>query len=186
VRGEAGRGAELDLGEEAGRDGEQREEGSREESDALKEKLKNSMDAFRTKLEERIDEDVEGYKTAINIFTKQLEKLGKVERDSALQKTLCSFGKSVTEPLSQGKRKKLGRINVQVTARSRRRFKLRGSRMAIMGAPTKSQSLKRQLEVDDDEETVRHKLPTLKKMKPKQTHSLQNDVAKNRRASKKH
>ena len=129
---------------------------------------------------------MEGYNTAINIFSKQLNKLEKVKSDSALQKTLCSFGKSLTEPLSQGKRKKLGRIPVQVTARSRRKFKLRGSRMAIMGAPTKSQAVKRQLQVDDDEETVRHKLPKLKKMKTKQTHSLQHAVEKNQRVSKKH
>ena len=161
-------------------------ENKSEQIKALKEKLKKSMEAFRTNLETRIDEDIEGYNTAINIFSKQLNKLEKVKSDSALQKTLCSFGKSLTEPLSQGKRKKLGRIPVQVTARSRRKFKLRGSRMAIMGAPTKSQAVKRQLQVDDDEETVRHKLPKLKKMKTKQTHSLQHAVEKNQRVSKKH
>ena len=92
----------------------------------------------------------------------------------------------MTAPLSLGKKKKLGLIPVQVTARSRRKFKLRGSRSAIMGAPTKSQAVKRQLESNEDEEIVRHKLPALKKKKTKQHHSLQNDVSLSRRSSKKH
>ena len=161
-------------------------EDKNQQLEALKEKLQNSMETFRTEINLIIEGDMEGYKTAIDIFSIQLEKLGKVKRDSALQKTLCSFGKSVTEPLGQGKKKKLGRIPVQVTAQSRRKFRLRGSRMAIMGFPTKSQAVKRQLEVEDNDETLRHKLPKVKKKKTKQIHSLKIDVEKNQRCSKKH
>ena len=148
--------------------------------------MRTALSEFTGKIESRIDHDFHGYKSSINIFTKQLEKLNKVERDSALHKTLCSFGKSVTESLSQGKKKKLGKIPVQVTARSRRVYKLRGSRTAIMGAPTKSQALKRQLNITDEEEIVRHKVQSLKRPKKKQKHSLENDVNLNRRSSKKH
>ena len=191
--GEEGVGLDEGAGQQECEEGQRSEdnevcpnEDNSSQLEALKEKLQNSMETFRAEINLRIEGDIEGYKTAIEVFSRQLEKLGKVKRDSALQKTLCSFGKSVTESLSQGKKKKLGRIPVQVTARSRRTFRLRGSRMAIMGAPTKTQAVKRQLEVDDKDETLRHILPKLKKKKTKQKHSLKTDVEKNQRCSKKH
>ena len=189
-----GTGQEEGLGEQE--EGNQQEmdivsegeskDNDEKETNALKSKLRKAIEAFTENIEMRIDNDFLGYKTSINTFTKQLEKLQNVKKDSALQKTLCSFGKTVTEPLSQGKRKKLGIIPVQVTAKSRRIYKLRGSRTAIMGAPTKSQALKRQLNITDEDEIVRHKVPTLKRPKQKQKHSLENDVGLNRRSSKKH
>ena len=50
--------------------------------------------------------------------------------NSALQKALHNFGETQTESLRGGRRKKGSKIPVQMTARARRRFKIRGSRVA--------------------------------------------------------
>ena len=89
------------------------------------------------------------------------------------------------------KRKKIGLIPVQATARSRRMFKLRGSRNAVQGRPRQATRLAVQLAVGEDDETdggvVRHKLPTKKKRShPGEENSLQSAVKANRKASKKH
>ena len=88
------------------------------------------------------------------------------------------------------KRKKSGMIPVQATAKSRRLFKLRGSRSAIQGRPRLAQRLVVQLAVDDDDldgGEVRHKLPSKKKrLCPSSEHNLNNVVKANRRPSKKH
>ena len=126
-------------GEEIDGTGKEHSEGQTEmHKIALKEKLRKSIESFTKNLESRIDNNLDGYEASVNTFVKQLSKLEKVKSDSALQKTLCTFGKSLTEPLSKGKKKKLGLIPMQITALSRRKFKLRGSRSAIMGAPTKN------------------------------------------------
>ena len=81
-------------------------------------------------------------------------------------------------------------IPVQATAKSRRLFKLRGSRSAIQGRPRLAQRLVVQLAVDDDDldgGEVRHKLPSKKKrLCPSSEHNLNNAVKANRRPSKKH
>ena len=88
------------------------------------------------------------------------------------------------------KKKKAGIIPVQATAKSRRLYKMRGSRSSVQGRPRAAQRLSVQLAVDDgelDEGEVRHKLPT-KKMRlcPSSDHNLDNAVEANRRQSKKH
>ena len=81
---------------------------------------------------------------------------------------------------------------MQATARSRRLYKLRGSRSAVQGRPRLGTRLAVQLAVGEDDDTdggiVRHKLPSGKKKRarPGAEHSLNNAVEANRRASKKH
>ena len=92
---------------------------------------------------------------------------------------------------STKKRKRVGIIPVQATAKSRRMFKLRGSRSAIQGRPRKEQRLAVQLTVGEDDDSdggvVRHKLPHKKqRAAPGAGHSLMESVSANRRASKKH
>ena len=89
------------------------------------------------------------------------------------------------------KRKKIGLIPVQATARSRRLFKMRGSRSAVQGRPRQATRLVVQMAVGEDDDTdggiVRHKLPNKKKRShPGSEHSLQAAVKANRKASKKH
>ena len=47
----------------------------------------------------RIDHDSVGYSKAVAIFEKTVDKLPSTV-DSALQKSLCSFGKSITQVMS--------------------------------------------------------------------------------------
>jgi hypothetical protein len=82
---------------------------------------------------------------------------------------------------------------VQSTAKSRRMFKMRGSRSAVQGRPRKGQTLAVQLTVgvgeDDDSDggVVRHRLPSKKqKTGGGAGHSLMDSVIANRRPSKKH
>ena len=89
------------------------------------------------------------------------------------------------------KKKKIGLIPVQATARSRRLYKLRGSRSAVQGRPRLTDRLIVQLAVGEDEDTdggiLRHKLPGRKQRSHKGgEHSLMAAVLANRRASKKH
>ena len=79
---------------------------------------------------------------------------------------------------------------MQATAKSRRVYKLRGSRSAIQGRPRLAQRLCVQLAINDDDldsGEVRHKLPTKKRrLCPGADHNLSAAVDSNRRASKKH
>ena len=82
-------------------------------------------------------------------------------------------------------------IPVQATSRSRRLFKLRGSRSALQGRPRQATRLAVQMAVGEDDETdggvVRHKLPSKKKRShPGAEHNLMSAVKANRKASKKH
>ena len=64
-------------------------------------------------------------------------------------------------------------IPVQATAKSRRLFKLRGSRSAIQGRPRLAQRLVVQLAVDDDDldgGEVRHKSLKMKRLCPSYEH----------------
>ena len=88
------------------------------------------------------------------------------------------------------KRKHMVIIGVQATAKSRRVYKMRGSRLAIQGRPRRVEKLAVQLAVgddDDDEDAgiVRHKLPA-KKVKSGHSHSLNDAVLANKRPVKKH
>ena len=80
---------------------------------------------------------------------------------------------------------------MQATAKSRRLYKLRGSRSAVQGRPRQVHRLAVQLAVGGDDETdggiVRHKLPSKKKKTSGGAgHSLIDSIRTNRRASKKH
>ena len=155
--------------------------------EAVQLKFKEALEVLNKTIEDRVSGDVKGFEKSVNSFASQVQKISKIKSDSALHKVLFNFGKSATQAISLGKRKKLGRIPVQVTARSRRVFKIRGKRPAKAGAPTKQQALKRQLEVTEEEEILRHKLPgPSKKSKKKQVHKLSKAVEENRSASKKH
>lgn len=76
-----------------------------------------------------------------------------------------------------------------MTAKSRRLYKMRGSRTAVQGRPRHGQRLVVQLTVgegdDEDGGIVRHKLPT-KKQKKGAGHSLVSAVEANKRSVKKH
>ena len=88
------------------------------------------------------------------------------------------------------KKKKIGIIPVQATAKRRRLYKMRGNRSAVQGRPRLAQRLSVQLAVDDDDldgGVVRHKLPTKKQRTcPSSSHNLDQAVTDNRRPSKKH
>ena len=73
---------------------------------------------------------------------------------------------------------------MQATSRSRRLFKLRGSRSALQGRPRQATRLAVQMA---DGGVVRHKLPSKKKRShPGAEHNLMSAVNANRKASKKH
>ena len=100
---------------------------------------------------------------------------------------MCTFGATFTQAISVTKRKKGQYINVQATSRSRRAIKLRGSREAFFGAPTKRQQLRVQMLVNDKDDVVEHKLPgKSKKKKKKHPHDLMLSVQAVRAAERKH
>ena len=98
----------------------------RDKIEALKCKMKEALAKLDEKVCQRIDQDTAGYEKALDIFTKQIERLP-AKTDSALQNSLCTFGATFTEALSVTKRKKGNYINVQATAKSRRAIPIRGS-----------------------------------------------------------
>ena len=70
-----------------------------------------------------------GYEKALKSLENHLSRFPKTN-DAALQKALHNFGETQTESLRGGRRKKSTMIPVQVTSRSRRKYKIRGSRVA--------------------------------------------------------
>ena len=76
-------------------------------------------------------------------------------------------------------------IPVQVTARSRRKYTMRGSRVAQSGAPRKENGLTRQLVVGEEEDVVYYKLPGAKKKQKKGKHDIMYAVDNVRGAEKK-
>ena len=64
----------------------------------VKTKVTAVIDQLKDRLISSIDSDPSGYMKSIKIFEKQLQKLP--SSDSALQKTLCSFGKEATQVFS--------------------------------------------------------------------------------------
>ena len=89
-----------------------------------------------------------------------------------------------------GRRKNIGLIPVQATARSRRLYKMRGRRPALQGRPRLGSRLAVQLLVEDDGDgdagIVRHKLPGKQTQKKGAGHSLSSSVLANKRCAKKH
>jgi hypothetical protein len=99
---------------------------------------------------------------------------------------LFSFAKDFVQTIRKGKRKSM-KIPVQSTAKSRRTIKHRGRGPSIAGRPTKNQRLRMQLQVLEDEDFVRHSIPSAKsKKKKKKPHSLAEAVAANRTGERKH
>ena len=159
---------------------------SEEKVEALKNKLKQTLDMLQGKICQRIGNDIAGYEKALKTFEKHVERLP-TTTDSALQKSLCTFGETSIQALSVRKRKKGKYINVQATSKSRRAIQLRGSRAAYFGAPTKSQQLRAQMCVTETDDVFGYKLPgKSKKKKKKHPHDLMKSVAAGRAAEKKH
>jgi hypothetical protein len=96
------------------------------------------------------------------------------------------FAKDVVSAVKKGRRKNAGNIPVQNTAKSRKRIKHRGAGPSQQGRPTKDQTLRLQLFVDEEEEIVAHHIPNRKQKKTKHSHSLAAAVAANRATEKKH
>ena len=134
----------------------------------------------------RIPHDITGYEKALNVLEKHVGGMP-FTNDAAIEKALCTFGQNETAAVSVRKRKKSSLIPVQVTARSRRKYTLRGSRSAIQGAPRKETRLKQQLVIDSAErEVLYHKLPSGRKKKKNNPHNLMESVAANRGLERKH
>ena len=69
---------------------------SENDDEDVRAKLKRALDKLAEKINNRIDYDLSGYNKAVAIFEKTVDKLP-CSVDSALQKSLCSFGKSITQ-----------------------------------------------------------------------------------------
>ena len=122
---------------------------------------------------------------AINAFVKTSNRIIK-GKDACLQKALFTFGKEIVQPAQKRKRKNSGKIPVQSTAKSRRKIKHRGAGPSIQGRPTAAQTLRLQLDVQEEDEIVSHKIPSSKKKEKSNPHSLAAAVAANRAEEKKH
>ena len=101
-------------------------------------------------------------------------------QQTALQKALCTFGQESFAPVRMSKQKKARMIPVQVTARSRRKYTMRGSRVA----QRIENGLTRQLVVGEEEDVVYYKLPGAKKKQKKNKHDIIDAVDNVRGAEK--
>ena len=117
---------EIDQNRESG-DGIEQDPSER--IDKAKSKLDSLLRSINEMYSERIPHDVDGYEKAIRTLENHLNRFPSTN-DAALQKALHNFGETQTESLRGGRRKKGSKIPVQMTARARRRFKIRGSRVA--------------------------------------------------------
>lgn len=154
--------------------------------EAAQAKFENVMERVKNMVISRIPHDIAGYEKALNVFEKHVGGMPS-NNDAAIEKALCTFGQNETAAVSVRKRKKSSFIPVQVTARSRRKYTLRGSRTAIQGAPRKENRLKKQLVIDsDDNEVLYHKLPSGRKKKKNNPHNLMESVDANRGLERKH
>ena len=91
---------------------------------------------------------------------------------------------------SVGRKKTVGLIPVQSTAKARRLYKMRGRRLALQGRPRLGSRLASQLVLGDGEDDeggiLRHKLPSGKQSKKNGArHNLCSAVLANKRSSKK-
>ena len=159
------------------------------ETEDVQTRLERVLSKLQAKIEPRIGGDPVGYMKALDYFEKNIDRLP-CSVDAALQKSLTEFGKSVNLTSRVLKRKKVGLIPVQATAKSRRVYKLRRSRSAITGRPRRAQKLAVQMNVDDNEEAggvLRHKLPHKKRKVSKgNIHNLMSAVSEGRGPNKKH
>ena len=147
--------------------------------------LEIAVSKIVTSVEHRFENDPKNFTKAIKSFVKKEERII-TANDACLQKALFTFSHEYFAPASRGRRKKGSRIPVQVTARSHRKIKHRGSGPSIPGRPTNKQSLRPQMQVYEDEDFVAHSIPSRSKTKRKQPHSLASAVASNRASAKKH
>ena len=121
------------------------------------------------------------FEKCLSKFSKQVEKVVAMKNVESKKKHLYAFGTEATQK-SHGKKKTGQRINVQVTALSRRKYKSYGRSVAHRGRrPARSQ-----LYVSDDSESVLHSLPQPTPKKRKLKHSLKDAIASNVAGSKKH
>ena len=142
-----------------------------------------AVDAFKSKVSSSYAKD---WKRGIKSFTKNLVKLTKGNINT-LKQSLFKIGKDVTNPKKSGKKKKNGKlIPIQVTAKSRRRYKHRGRVVGVLGRRPKDQEQRNQLIVTSNEDNVYHTLPSQKKSKKRDPHSLKHSVNQNKPAPKKH
>ena len=148
-------------------------------------KLDSVLFKLQSILSDRIEHDPKGYKKSLSIFEKHLDRMPKMN-DTTLQKALCTFGQESFAPVRMSKQKKARMIPIQVTARSRRKYTMRGSRVAQGGAPRKENGLTRQLVVGEEEDVVYYKLPGAKKKQKKNKHDIMDAVDNVREAEKKH
>ena len=72
------------------------EEGTEVETEIAQTKLKNVLAKLINKIMPRIGEDPVGYNKSLDILEKTVDSLPATV-DSALQKCLCTFGKTVTQ-----------------------------------------------------------------------------------------
>ena len=70
--------------------------GEQVDPEAVKQKVEYVLKRLRDKLLARIDQDPAGYNKALDVFGKTVDKLP-ATIDSALPKSLCAFGKTVTQ-----------------------------------------------------------------------------------------
>ena len=145
--------------------------------------LKKSIFCLIYKIENRFGQEKLQFRKAISAFIKQCNLLSE-SHDARIQKALFTFAKD--NVWKKGKKKNAGQIPVQNSAKSRRRIKHRGSGPSQSGRPTNEQSLRIQLQVEEEEDIVSHSQPSRKKSKPKHPHSIAAAVAANRAAEKKH
>ena len=141
------------------------------------------MDAFKDKIKNVYNSKL---KKGVKFFTKKIQKMTK-QAETNLEKSLFDIGKEISKPKNNLKKKKIGKlIPVQVTAKSRREYKHRGRVVGQMGRRPKDQEKRKQMVINDQNESVYHTLPKQKVSKTKQLHSLMDAVDKNRPGSKKH
>ena len=157
---------------------------NREEKEQVLESLRDAVSNIVEKVDDRFEEDEVTYTKAVKTFVKKTAKLVSAN-DATFQKALFTFAQDFVTSARKGKRKKSLKIPVQTTARSRRRFKHRGTGPSILGRPTKPQSLKVQLQVTEDQDYVAHQIPS-NRTKRKKPHSLAASVAANRASERKH
>jgi hypothetical protein len=127
-------------------------------------------------VEDRFQEDAVTYTKTVKTFVKKTTKLVS-STDATFQKALLTFAQESKD--SCAKCRNITKIP------SRRRFKHRCNGPSILGRPTKPQSLKVQLQVNEDQDYVAYQIPS-NRTKRKKPHNLAASVAANRASERKH
>ena len=105
--------------------------------DELRESFQNSIENFTELVNARISSDPLNYSKAVKAFNDQCSKILEGSSDAMIQKALHSFGKETCSAAISGKKKNSGEITVQSKSKSRRKYKMRGSKSTLKGRPTK-------------------------------------------------